>query len=96
MLELHLATVSSSLSFRSTDPGSEEVRCSVTEKGERGACLVALHVRDERLAQVASAGGSRTPRPRYLPIAEHGLIGDVGGIVARPSAVRRPPISARA
>jgi GH15 family glucan-1,4-alpha-glucosidase len=38
---------------------------------------MARDVRDDRVAQVMSAGGSRTPRPRYLPIAEHGLIGDL-------------------
>jgi GH15 family glucan-1,4-alpha-glucosidase len=33
---------------------------------------VALEVHDQRLV-----GGSRAPRPRCLPIAEHGLIGDL-------------------
>src|SRR5437763_1245292 len=30
-----------------------------------------------RVAEVVSAGTRRTPRVRYLPIAEHGLIGDL-------------------
>jgi GH15 family glucan-1,4-alpha-glucosidase len=31
----------------------------------------------DRMRQVAPAGARTAPRPRYLPIAEHGLIGDV-------------------
>jgi hypothetical protein len=38
---------------------------------------MALNVRDDRVTQVASAGVGRAPRARYLPIAEHGLIGDL-------------------
>jgi GH15 family glucan-1,4-alpha-glucosidase len=38
---------------------------------------MALDVRDERVARPGAAGGSRTLRSRYLPIAEHGLIGDL-------------------
>src|SRR3954452_10337968 len=38
---------------------------------------MALDVRDDRGTQVASAGALGAPRARYLPIAEHGLIGDL-------------------
>ena len=38
---------------------------------------MALNVRNDQVAQVVSAGVSGTPRPRYLPIAEHGMIGDL-------------------
>jgi GH15 family glucan-1,4-alpha-glucosidase len=31
----------------------------------------------DRMRQVATAGARTAPRPRYLPIAEHGLIGDL-------------------
>jgi GH15 family glucan-1,4-alpha-glucosidase len=39
--------------------------------------LVALDMRNERVAQPASACSARAPRPRYLQIADHGLIGDL-------------------
>ena len=38
---------------------------------------MALDVRNDQAAAVGSAAGSTTARPRYLPIAEHGLIGDL-------------------
>ena len=38
---------------------------------------MALDVRADRAGQVVSAGLGRAPRARYLPIAEHGLIGDL-------------------
>src|SRR3954447_3262482 len=38
---------------------------------------MALDVRDDRVPQVGSAGVGGTLRARYLPIAEHGLIGDL-------------------
>src|SRR5512140_11597 len=38
---------------------------------------MALDVREHRVAQVASRGAQPVPRARYLPIAEHGLIGDL-------------------
>jgi len=34
-------------------------------------------VRADREAQVVPPAAERAPRPRYLPIAEHGLIGDL-------------------
>jgi hypothetical protein len=36
-----------------------------------------LDVRAGRVGQVVSAAAGRAPRERYLPIAEHGLIGDL-------------------
>ena len=39
--------------------------------------MEALDVRNDQAARVGSAAGSTTARPRYLPIAEHGLIGDL-------------------
>src|SRR3954447_26578852 len=38
---------------------------------------MALDVRDDRVPQVGSAGAPGALRVRYLPIAEHGLIGDL-------------------
>jgi hypothetical protein len=38
---------------------------------------MALDVRADRVGHVVSAAGERAPRARYLPIAEHGLIGDL-------------------
>src|SRR3954452_1473437 len=38
---------------------------------------MALDVRDDRGTQVASAGALGAPRARYLPIAEHGVVGDL-------------------
>ena len=38
---------------------------------------MALDIRADRGGQVASAGARRARRARYLPIAEHGLIGDL-------------------
>ena len=38
---------------------------------------MALDVRDDQAARGGAAAGSTTARPRYLPIAEHGLIGDL-------------------
>src|SRR4051812_47736715 len=38
---------------------------------------MALDVRDDRVPQVGSAGAPGAPRARYLPIAEHGVIGDL-------------------
>src|SRR5512142_2940590 len=36
---------------------------------------MALDVHADRVGQVVSRGAHRVPRARYLPIAEHGLIG---------------------
>jgi hypothetical protein len=38
---------------------------------------MALDVRAGRVGRLASAGDRRAARARYLPIAEHGLIGDL-------------------
>jgi GH15 family glucan-1,4-alpha-glucosidase len=38
---------------------------------------LALEIDSGRVAQVVSPGARRTPSTRYLPIAEHGLIGDL-------------------
>src|SRR5512145_2462181 len=38
---------------------------------------MALDVHAGRVGRVVSAGARRAPRSRYLPIAEHGLIGDL-------------------
>ena len=38
---------------------------------------MALDVRADRVGRVVSAAGGWAPRARYLPIAEHGLIGDL-------------------
>jgi hypothetical protein len=38
---------------------------------------VALELDAGRVAEVVSAGARQTPRARYMPIAEHGLIGDL-------------------
>jgi GH15 family glucan-1,4-alpha-glucosidase len=38
---------------------------------------MALDVQADRVGQVVSAGAQRAARARYLPIAEHGLIGDL-------------------
>jgi len=38
---------------------------------------MALEVVTGRVGRVASAGVRQAPRARYLPIAEHGLIGDL-------------------
>jgi Domain of unknown function (DUF5911) len=39
--------------------------------------LIAPAVGAGRVGRVVSAGARPAPRPRYLPIAEHGLIGDL-------------------
>jgi hypothetical protein len=36
-----------------------------------------LDVRQGRVGQIMAGGAARAARPRYLPIAEHGLIGDL-------------------
>src|SRR6266545_7433426 len=38
---------------------------------------MALDARDDQVARVVPSGARRVPRARYLPIAEHGLIGDL-------------------
>src|SRR4029453_426843 len=38
---------------------------------------MALDVRVDPVGRVVSGGARRAPRARYLPIAEHGLIGDL-------------------
>jgi hypothetical protein len=38
---------------------------------------MALETEAGRVAELVSAGARRTPGVRYLPIAEHGLIGDL-------------------
>src|SRR5206468_2305765 len=48
--------------------------------GSRGGLLMALDVRSGRAGQVVSAEAQRALRARYLPIAEHGLIGDLHSV----------------
>jgi hypothetical protein len=38
---------------------------------------MAVDVRADRVGRIVSAAAPRPPRPRYLPIAKHGLIGDL-------------------
>jgi hypothetical protein len=43
---------------------------------------MALAARAGREGHAVSAGVGRAPRTRYLPIAEHGLIGDLHTVVS--------------
>ena len=38
---------------------------------------MAVDICADRTGEVVSGTARRAPRPRYLPIAEHGLIGDL-------------------